>query len=120
MLINQRPSKEKNIVHVTWQRDPRTFDLLSLQTKDDVAGTANFPLEIFRNTDAWYDRMRPEDTGKELWLLREVYKKGSGSIRYSILATDGSEWLVTESMELKTPEGKENEILYGEWICERK
>lgn len=120
MLINQPSSGQTNTVRISWQRDPRTFDLLWLRTKGDVPGTPVFPLEIFRNTDAWYDRMRPEDAGKELWLLREVYKKGKGSIRYSILATDGSEWLVVESMELRTPEGKQDAVLHGEWVCERR
>lgn len=120
MLINKNASAEKEVVRINWKRDAETFNLLSLQAEDELTAHPAFSLPVFRDSDAWYRRMLPGDAGKELGLLNEVYKKGKGTIRYSMLGLDGSEWLVTESMELKVTAGKEKGVIQGKWICEKK
>ncbi|TCS88236.1 hypothetical protein EDD80_10398 [Anseongella ginsenosidimutans] len=120
MLINKNASAEKEVVRIHWERDAETFNLLSLQTGEELTAHPAFSLPVFRDSDAWYRRMLPGDAGKELGLLKEVYTKGKGKIRYSMLGLDGSEWLVTESMELKVPRGEGKGIIQGKWICEKK
>lgn len=120
MLTDKPTVMEKETVHIIWQRDPDTYDLLSLHTESGTTVSLGFPLSVFQDADAWYNRMVPEDAGKELLLLNEVFKKGRGKIQYHILGKDGSRWLVRESAEIKIPEGDEKKVLSGEWLCEKK
>lgn len=120
LFTGKREVPEKKLVRITWKRDAETFNLLSLDTKDEVAASPAFPLQVFRDTDSWYTRMLPEDSGKELWLLKQVYQKGSGEISYRVRGLDGSEWQVTESMRLESSGDSGRKVINGKWICEKK
>lgn len=118
MLTNKHTAMEKEVVCIKWKRDAETFNILSFHIEDELTTHPAFSPGILRDIDAWYGRMLPSDAGKELGLLKEVYTKGKGTIHYSMLGLDGSEWLVTESMELKVTGGKG--VIQGQWICEKK
>ena len=120
MLIDKPITMGREKVHIRWQRDPETLNLISLHTESGTARLLGFPLSVFQDMNEWYERMVPEDVGKELLLLSEIYQKGRGRIRYRIRGRDGSEWLVTETAEMKVPEEGGKRVLSGEWICEKK
>lgn len=118
MRIDIQPAMESEVVCFFWKRDAETFSLLSLETRNQLAASIAFPLRLLRDIDAWYGRMCPGDTGKELWLLKQVYQKGKGTIDYDVLGLDGHKWRITESMELRTGENGRAEI-HGKWICKK-
>lgn len=108
-----------DLVRIHWKRDPETLSLLSLDSGDEKLLSSIFPVGPKYNPNAWYEQMDKADSGKELWLLKEVYKTGKGEICYALRGLDGSRWQVTETMEIKANDSGKD-VIYGKWVCQRK
>lgn len=119
MHTDKQAMTPPDIVRIHWKRDPDTFNLLSVDNGDEKVVSSVFPLGFHNNADAWYEQMEPADSGKELWLLKEVYKKGKGVICYAMRGLDGSRWQVTETMEMRASDSGKD-VIYGKWVCQRK
>lgn len=118
MLIDNPPLMKSKVIHITWERDPDTFNMLAIHTENNDSHLLGFPIRIFyRDVNAWYSRMHPEDKGRELFMLVDVYRKGKSKGRYRVLAKDGSEWQVTEVMEIHLSTAENRTVLHGKWIC---